>query len=1089
MDEEQLGTFNNSTEDFEKSLQTCSDDSTSEHMVAIKNTVVEEEPISSKIKKGHESIDCSNDISIDSTIKSGASSPKVAVATNGSNEIQDLKSVITIAEAVSSNEIDEFTKFKTSPSALSSSSSLLESLTPLEKEAESSQSSTSIMNTNVEPCEHQAIDIGHILTKQSSEENDESSKRVQSLVKARPTLADDSKLVKMSLPGNPINLMQSNAQFLNRSRNFLNFITEKSTNIMEKTLLPQHLAVRYNTVMKLTDTGYVADKKELQESTPMSEIINEIEYAEKIPEQNLMHNDSQNENSSPSECTSPENLRYDTGQKAFVAETLIKNMPMNKNISDFQRVDNMEEERPETIFHVLDLTKFENIKMDSNNANSGIVLRTADDVLTNASPETSEINPNETSEINASSPRESLDSNISNSPKNGLLNHPVYLTLLRDYASVKDYNQKLSDKTEVLEKENKRLAAEKNGELYAIQIETLEKTIEHLRHEMKEATTKQETLSKEYTAANKERESMVMKYAVSEKQLIDAQRARDYAERKLKEMLKEQELLQNKVKQIQGERTRICNILDAKCHDLTDAQKEVERLKEEVNVKDVKLKWTQNKLKTEMEARKETQQKLDKALIRINDMKEECDQVRRETQETMRRFQQSEENKAVTLDQQLKEQQARLILERHVTEDKEMSRMQLQKEVDLLKQRQQVLIEENNTLSLKVQELEKNRLSYESNLSNLKIIADQRQKEIVDLVGKVSQLETLKLQLIHTEQCLSSNETEVQRLRQANEELQSDMESCRQREAHMLDFTQKLTDKNVRLQSEFTSIEAKAQQLESEQGPLREHIEELSTKVKKLEESLAQERSKRIEECELLAKHVAEQTQLARNLTQKLEDSQGENAVLRRKQQISLKEMTRELQHCRKRLEAFETASPSSSLDPASRTGSSTSLNIGDTLNGALSDNSIGGDHTLQTGEPDRQTLIDRIVKLQKINVRRAEKLDFLEEHTRTLVEELQKKTKIIQNYILHENFDAMGSNERDRNKAELARHGGIMASVYNHRVSDDNMTLELSLEINQKLQTVLEDTLLKNITLKDNIDTLGEEIARLTMQNNQRKK
>lgn len=41
------------------------------------------------------------------------------------------------------------------------------------------------------------------------------------------------------------------------------------------------------------------------------------------------------------------------------------------------------------------------------------------------------------------------------------------------------------------------------------------------------------------------------------------------------------------------------------------------------------------------------------------------------------------------------------------------------------------------------------------------------------------------------------------------------------------------------------------------------------------------------------------------------------------------------------------------------------------------------------------------------------------------------------------------------------------MASVYNHKVSDENMTLELSLEINQKLQTVLEDTLLKNITLK----------------------
>lgn len=128
-------------------------------------------------------------------------------------------------------------------------------------------------------------------------------------------------------------------------------------------------------------------------------------------------------------------------------------------------------------------------------------------------------------------------------------------------------------------------------------------------------------------------------------------------------------------------------------------------------------------------------------------MKEECEQVRRESQESIRKFQQSEENKAVTLDQRLKEQQARLILERHVTEDKEMLRLQLQKEVETLKSRQQVLIEENNTLSLKIQDAEKNRLNYESNLSNLKIIADQRQKEIVELLNKVSELETLKVQL------------------------------------------------------------------------------------------------------------------------------------------------------------------------------------------------------------------------------------------------------------------------------------------------------------------------------------------------------
>jgi len=61
------------------------------------------------------------------------------------------------------------------------------------------------------------------------------------------------------------------------------------------------------------------------------------------------------------------------------------------------------------------------------------------------------------------------------------------------------------------------------------------------------------------------------------------------------------------------------------------------------------------------------------------------------------------------------------------------------------------------------------------------------------------------------------------------------------------------------------------------------------------------------------------------------------------------------------------------------------------------------------------------------------------------------------------------------------------MASVYGSRALDNNMTLELSLEINRKLQAVLEDTLLKNITLKESIDTLGAEIARLTMERQNR--
>jgi hypothetical protein len=67
--------------------------------------------------------------------------------------------------------------------------------------------------------------------------------------------------------------------------------------------------------------------------------------------------------------------------------------------------------------------------------------------------------------------------------------------------------------------------------------------------------------------------------------------------------------------------------------------------------------------------------------------------------------------------------------------------------------------------------------------------------------------------------------------------------------------------------------------------------------------------------------------------------------------------------------------------------------------------------------EPDRQMLIERIVKLQQANARKTEKLDFMKEHTRQLVAELQKKTRIVQDYIIREESGALSPASMDQNK------------------------------------------------------------------------
>jgi flagellar capping protein FliD len=74
-----------------------------------------------------------------------------------------------------------------------------------------------------------------------------------------------------------------------------------------------------------------------------------------------------------------------------------------------------------------------------------------------------------------------------------------------------------------------------------------------------------------------------------------------------------------------------------------------------------------------------------------------------------------------------------------------------------------------------------------------------------------------------------------------------------------------------------------AQLLECEQGPLQRQIGDLENCVSSLNQQLEKEQEQRQDENQLLAHHLAEQTQRAEVLMQELEDQKGENEVLCRR--------------------------------------------------------------------------------------------------------------------------------------------------------------------------------------------------------------
>lgn len=588
-----------------------------------------------------------------------------------------------------------------------------------------------------------------------------------------------------------------------------------------------------------------------------------------------------------------------------------------------------------------------------------------------------------------------------------------------------------------------------------------------------------------YEAANKAKEGMVVKYAMSEKSVITVKKDLELAERRLREANKARDLLSDRLKNVQSEKEKANNLLETKGQEFSTANRENQRLKED-------LRWTQNKLKTESESKKEAEQRITDLIRKLEEARLETEQARKDAQNAIKSFQVSEENKAVSLDQQLREQHAKLILERHGRADTEVTLKQLQLEVDSLKAKQQALISENNQLSLKVQTLEKERLDGDQRLSRLKLESDKHHQEVADLREKLLGMESLRAQLQHNEDQLSTCRNEMERLRQTNVELQQDAAACREREAELLDFTQKLTEKNVRLQSEFSALEAKAQMLESEQQPLTRRLTDAETKVQSLMKELEEEQKLRQEENSILARHLAESTHRLEQTQQQLEDSQGEIEVLKRKHATSIRELTREIQQSRKRQEMAEntasmshhSSNSSTSIAQGSRTSSTSSINTVC----EPSPSSIVAPIIFPNGqEPDKQVLIERLVKLQKENAKKAEKLDFMEEHSQVLTSELQKKTRLIQSFVMKMPAGALSSESMDQNKADLAKKTGIMASMYGSK-TDETMSAELSMEINRKLQAVLEDTLLKNITLKENIDTLGAEIARLSAKTTTKK-
>lgn len=304
-----------------------------------------------------------------------------------------------------------------------------------------------------------------------------------------------------------------------------------------------------------------------------------------------------------------------------------------------------------------------------------------------------------------------------------------------------------------------------------------------------------------------------------------------------------------------------------------------------------------------------------------------------------------------------------------------------------------------------------------------------------------------------------------------------------------------------------------AQGLDAENKLLKQEKLTYDTKYNQLEQQLSLEASEKNEERLLLAKHLSEKTKMYELTKQKLEDVQGDFEATQHKHATVLKELHRELNkykrgitepktpisycsNCQQAINGYPTENPQQRSH--SRSSSHGSMHSGSRRASESSESETVASSATTVQQPppqqdlqavpSKKVLVERILRLQQATARQTERIEFLENHTAALVAEVQKKSKVVQHYMLRDQTaGALTTSRSDQNKSELVKYGnGIMAAIYgggSSKTGGENkaMSLELSLEINKKLQAVLEDTLLKNITLKENLDVLGLEVDNLT--------
>ena len=511
--------------------------------------------------------------------------------------------------------------------------------------------------------------------------------------------------------------------------------------------------------------------------------------------------------------------------------------------------------------------------------------------------------------------------------------------------------------------------------------------------------------------------------------------------------------------------------LDLKAHELSEVKKVKKKCQDDLSSASIKVQWANSKLKSECDAHQSTRSKLAGMDAKVREAKEEANMIRANCQAMIDKYQNSEEIQSNALSSKLEKLEADYA---DLQNQFEMMKSKYENKcVDLedatrhLEQIKDQLFEKEADYRRVLQE-SKSQEKDKNNLAN----------QLEDLDERLNSYNELKAELKNAYQNNQTLDSQLMGMKERVETVEKCNKELTDKEKNNLDYFQKISGRNADLQLEVNGLKMEREGNSKIVTSLTKERDELQHKLSEISQKYSTQVGESTSNISDLEAKIAELEQCKSHLETQVHDLKNEQVVAKRRHQADNKDLIRQIEQFRKQFERQEESMRRTESVNSLESGggerpdrSGTSSEAGDS---ASISNDSGATMSLDNA---RILLIERLCSLQKVLAKRQEKIEFYESHVNTLTRDVSKKSKIIQSLLLR-----VETGERTKLASEAYKRSAPAPSLADSLwgSSSNGMTLKLSTEINEKLQQVLEDTLFKNITLKENIKTLGEEIDRL---------